>query len=176
MQVQFIGKLNIDAVAKKLIEIAESTIERVEKENEGVKVNGFEVHDAEFTVKFNVEGISDPQVMTVEHHKGHPEMFKWIVNMDKDEAQNNEQESEFDAYTVTKVKEGKELEFKEIESQYNILDIDEIPELSETFGDMSKKVYEHKEGFRVVQVRQNRRLIQEYKLIPKEDKKEEQVV
>jgi hypothetical protein len=174
MKVQFVGKLNIDAVAKKLVEIADSTIERIEKEQEGVNITGFEVHDAEFTVKLNVEGMDEPQVLTVEHHKGAPEMFKWIVNPETDEANSNEDESEFDAYTVAKA-QGKEMEFKEIGSIYGILDLEEITELSEVYGNMSKKVYEHKDGFRVVQVRQNRKLIQEYKLIPKEDKKEELV-
>jgi hypothetical protein len=171
MKVEFVGKLNIDAVAKKLIEIADSTAERVQSENEGVKINGFEVHDAEFTVKYHVEGIDEPQILTVEHHQGSPEMFKWIVNADKDETVNNEDESEFDAYTVAKA-QGKEMEFAEIDSIYNIVDLTEIPELTEDYGSMSKKVYEHTDGYRVVQVRQNRKLIQEYKLIPKETEKE----
>lgn len=170
MKVEFIGKLNIDTVAKKLVEIADSTIERVVKESEGTaKVNGFEVHDAEFTIKFNVEGIDEPQVMTVEHHLGQPEMFKWIVNVDKDESSTNELKSEFDAWSVAKA-QGKEVVFEEIESLYNTLEAEEITEFTEDYGSMSKIMYEHQDGYRFVQVKQHGKLIQEYKLIPKEEK------
>jgi len=170
MRVTFVGKLDVNEMLSKLNEIAESTINRMIAESaDEVSISGFEIHDAEFTVKFNVEGMEDAQVMTVEHHEGYPEMFKWIVNADTDETTSNEEESEFDAYTVAKVKTGKEPEFKEIESIYNIMDIDEISDLSEVYSNMSKKVYEHKDGFKVVQVRQNRRLVQEYKLIPQKE-------
>lgn len=173
MKVTFIGELNIEQLAKKLIEVADSTALRVEQENEGVKITGYELHDAEVTVKFNVEGMEEPQVLTVEHHKGHPEMLTWIVDMDNEKESSNEDESQFDAYTVAKVKDGKEPEFKEIESIYNIKDLTEIEELTESYGNMSKKVYEHTEGYRVAQIRQNKKLVQEVKLIPKETKEEQ---
>jgi hypothetical protein len=170
MKVQFIGELNVDLLARKLIEIAENTALRLEKE-QNVKINGYGIHEAEVTVKYDVEGMEEPQLLTVEHHKGQPEIFTWIVDVDKDETASNEKESMYDAWTVAKA-QGKEHQFKEVKSVYNLIDLEEIPELSEDFGDMSKKVYSHKDGFRVVKVFQNKKLIQEYKLIPKEKEQE----
>lgn len=168
MKVQIIGTdLTIGQVTEKLSDVIHNTIEKVESE-QGVKINSFGIVDSETTIKLHVEGMDEPQLITVEHHKGFPEMFKWIVNVDKDEANSNEEESEFDEYSVAK-SNGEEKQFAEIESVYSIVDLQEIVDLSESYGNMSKKVYEHTDGFKVVQVRQNRRLIQEYKLIPKED-------
>lgn len=168
MKVQIIGTdLNLKQVTEKLSDVIMNTIQKVEAE-QGVNITGFSIVDSETTIKLKVEGMDEPQLLTVEHHKGFPEMFKWIVNVDKDEANSNEEESEFDEYSVAK-SNGEEKQFAEIESVYSIVDLQEIVDLSETYGNMSKKVYEHKDGFRVVQLRQNRRLIQEYKLVPKED-------
>lgn len=169
MKVQITGNnLDIEDVWYKLNEVIDHTISKAQAENKGLFIEGTELVDAEFTVKFKVEGIDEPQVMTVEHHKGTPEIFQWVIDMDNDTEASNKEESMFDAWTASKV-QGKDLTFEEINSIYDIMDIDEIPELTEEYSDMSKKVYQHKDGFRVVQVRQKRRLIQEYKLIPKED-------
>lgn len=170
MKIKFVGKLNVDMLASKLIEITESTIERLQKEQEA-DIEGYKIHEADITVKFDVKGMDEPQLLTIEHHKGHPEIFTWIVDVDKYEASNNEKESMFDDWTVAKA-QGKEYQFKEIESVYNMEDLEEDESLYEVFGDMSKRVFNHKDGFKVVQVFQNDKLIQEYKLVPK--KKEEQ--
>ncbi|MGG4039006.1 hypothetical protein ABEV80_12910, partial [Heyndrickxia ginsengihumi] len=105
-------------------------------------------------------------------HKGHPELLHWIVDTDKDTEINNEKESMFDDWTVAK-SQGQEYQFKEVESHYN--DEDLQIENYEDFGDMSKGVYNHKEGFKVVRVFQGKKLIQEYKFIPKDDTEKEQV-
>jgi hypothetical protein len=163
MKVTFIGELNTDIIAKKLMEVTESTIQRLEKEH-AVKIKGTHIHEADISVKFDVEGMAEPQMLTVNHH-GMTEPFQWIVDVDKDTEINNQEKSMFDDWTVSKA-QGVEHEFKEVKSDYNIIDLDE--ESSEEFGDMSKKIYKHKEGFKVVKVFQNKKLIQEYKLIPKE--------
>lgn len=169
MIVQFVGKLNAETLMEQLNDIVMNTAEKAMQENGGTAtIHGAEIHDAEFTVKFQVEGMAEPQILTVEHHQGQPEMFKWIVNAETLESSSNKDESEFDEYTVAKAK-GIEKEFIEIDSIYSILDLQETVDLADNYGNMSKKVYEHIEGFKVVQVRQNRKLIQEYKLIPKED-------
>ena len=165
MKVIVSGSINIDKLAEKLLEVAENTVAKVQAE-QGAKINGYSIHEAEVTFKFDVEGIEEPQVMTVEHHEGSHEVFTWLVDAEEDTASNNEDDSLYDAWSVAQAK-GTDFAFNEVDSVYSIIDLEEIPELSESFGDMSKKVYEHKEGFRVVQVRQNRKLIQEYKLIPK---------
>lgn len=177
MKVQIIGEgLTINQVSEKLCDVIGDTISRFADDNKSeVNVEGFGVVEAEFTVKFKVEGIDEPQVMTVEHHKGSPEMFTWVVDMDKDSAVSNEDNSIFDEFTVAK-SQGQELNFKEVESLYNIIDLEEIPELTEEYSDMSKKVYVHKDAYRVVQVRQHRKLIQEYKLTPKELEEQAEVI
>ncbi|MEH7117245.1 hypothetical protein V7128_07460 [Neobacillus vireti] len=164
MKVTFVGELNIDIIAKKLLEVTESTIQRLEKEH-GVKINGTKIHEADFSVKFDVEGMDEPQMLTVNHH-GMAEPFQWIVDMDENTEINNQEKSMFDEYTVKKY-QGVEHEFKEVKSEYKKKDL--TKESSEEFGDMSKVVYQHKDGFKVVQVFQNKKLIQEYKLIPKKE-------
>lgn len=169
MKVQFIGK-DIQAgemVAKLQAVIAETLAKFAEDTESEVAVTAQGIVEAEFTIKFNVDGEELPQIMTVEHHPGSPEMFTWIVDMDKESTITNEESSMFDDFTVATAK-GKEFNFKEVESVYSIIDLEEIPELTETYTDMSKKVYEHKDGYRVVQVRQHKKLIQEYRLIPAE--------
>lgn len=166
MKVIVSGSINIDKLAEKLLEVAENTVAKIEAEN-GAKINSYSIHEAEVTFKFDVEGIEEPQVMTVEHHEGHPEVFTWLVDADKGTEMSNEDDSLYDAWSVAQAM-GEDMKFEEVQSIYSIVDLTEIPELSEAFGDMSKKVYEHTGGFRVVQVRQDRKLIQEYKLVPKE--------
>lgn len=166
MKVIVSGSINIDKLAEKLLEVAENTVAKIEAEN-GAKINSYSIHEAEVTFKFDVEGIEEPQVMTVEHHEGHPEVFTWLVDADKGTEMSNEEDSLYDAWSVAQAM-GEDMKFEEVQSIYSIVDLTEIPELSEAFGDMSKKVYEHTGGFRVVQVRQDRKLIQEYKLVPKE--------
>ncbi|MED4619531.1 hypothetical protein [Priestia megaterium] len=160
------GQIDKDTLIKKIEEVAESTIERVEQET-GAKITGHEIHEAEVTVKVLVEGMDEPQVLTVEHHEGQKEMLTWVVDVDEETVLNNEEESLFDEYTVAKA-QGKELEFKEVKTKYNLIDLTEDKSLAEEFSDMSKKVYDHKDGFKVVKVFQNKKLVQEYKLVPKE--------
>lgn len=165
MKVIVKGQIKPQELAEKLIEVAQSTAERMEKENEGVKITGFDIHEAEVTVKYHVQGMDDPQVLTVEHHKGHPELLTWIVDMDEDTTANNEDESAFDEWSVAKA-QGKEHQFAEIVSVYKDEDLTE--ESAEHYEDMSKVVYSHKEGFKVAKIFQDGKLIQEIKLIPKE--------
>jgi hypothetical protein len=58
----------------------------------------------------------------------------------------------------------------QIVSEYDDADLEE--ESSEEFGDMSKTLYAHKDGYKVVRIYQKGKLIQEVKLIPKEEKEE----
>ena len=166
MKVTFVGELNVELLAKKLLEVIENTAIKVQTENEGVKIKGFGIHEADVTVKFDVEGMDDPQLLTVEHHQGHPEVLQWIVNVDEDTMASNEKESMYDEYTVAKAN-GQDLNFKEIESLYRLIDLEE--ESREEYSDMHKVVYNHVDGFKVVKVFQHRKLIQEYKLVPKEE-------
>lgn len=169
MKITFTGKnINVDDLVNKLTEVIVTTSERLEKESKGKTViESTGIVEADFTIKFKVEGMDEPQVLTVEHHKGQPEMYQWIVNMDEDTIANNELDSMFDDYTVAKAK-GEELKFKEIESIYNDADLTE--ESSEVYSDMAKIIFNHKDGFKVVRIYQDDKLIQEFKLIPKEDK------
>lgn len=166
MKVIVKGELNVEQLAKKLIEVAENTALKVEQDT-GAKINGYSVHEAEVTFKFNVEGMDEPQVMTVEHFKGQPELLTWIVDADADTTANNEDESLFDAWTVAQ-KEGTVLVFDEIKSEYD--DNYLLLEDTEQYGDMSKEVYSFLEGKdKLVRVYQEDRLVQEYKLISMED-------
>lgn len=170
MKVIVKGSINLDKLAQKLLEIADHTATKVMQDT-GTKINSFSVHEAEVTFKFDVEGVDEPQVMTVEHYEGKPEIFTWLVDAEADTTANNENESLFDAWTVAKA-EGKELDFKEIESEYNEADI--ICEDSESYGDMTKDTYSivgSKD--KLVRVYQGNKLIQEYRLVAKEEKVEE---
>lgn len=162
MKVTFVGEINIQRMAEKLVEIASSTVERLEKEH-NTKINGYSIHEADVQVKFDVEGADEPQMLTVNHH-GMTEPFQWIVDMDKETEINNEDQSMFDEYSVAKAK-GQEKQFEEIKSIYNDADL-ELEDV-EAFDNMSKKVYTVlNEEYKVVKVFQDDRLIQEYKLIP----------
>ncbi|MEC1647617.1 hypothetical protein [Bacillus halotolerans] len=163
MKVTFIGDIDTKLMVSKLDEIATSTIERIEKE-QGVKINGYSLHGADLLAKVNVEGVDEPQLLTVDHH-GMTEPFQWIVDMDKETHVNNQEESMFDQYTVAKA-QGQEHELEEIESAYGdiILEL----EKSETYEGMERKVYSViNEDYKVVRVYQQGKLIQKIKLVPR---------
>ncbi|MGE6629645.1 hypothetical protein [Bacillus sp. NPDC077027] len=166
MKVTIVGEMNVDLLAKKLLEVVENTAIKVQTEAEDAKINSWSITEADVLVKFNIDGVDEPQFLTVEHHKGHPELLHWVADVSKDELSSNEDESMFDEWTVSK-SQGQDLQFKEVKSVYNADDFTGV-ESSEDFGDMQKDVINHKDGFKVVQVFQNDKLIQEYKLIPTE--------
>lgn len=60
MKVIIKGSMSVNEFAEKLLEVANSTALRMEQENEGVTINGYEIHEAEVTVKFLVEGVDEP--------------------------------------------------------------------------------------------------------------------
>lgn len=154
-----------EVIVDKLDEIMTSTAERLMAEQD-VKITGAVFTNAQFTLGFNIEGMEEPQLLTVEHHEGIPEMFKWVVDVDEDTKVSNEEKSAYDAWTVAKAK-GEELEFEPVESLYNKADLK--PTEQDVFGNMTRTVLSHKDGFKVSQVRQNGHLIQEYKMVPRAD-------
>lgn len=169
MEIQFVGKVEDydfeDVIVDKLGEIVDTTIARIEAENEGTVIKGAVVTEATFTIGLHIEGIEEPQLVTVEHYKGHPEVFKWVIDLDKDEQLNNEESSVFDAWSVATAK-GEAKEFEEIKSIYDPTELSF--EVEENFGDMDKVTLNHVDGYKVVKVYQNKKLIQEYRLTPKE--------
>lgn len=167
MKVQFIGNVAgedfEDVLIAKLDEVLVTTAEKLQ-EDKGANVESVIITEAEFTVGLKIEGIEEPQLLSVEHHEGQPEMFKWVVDLDNGKEENNEEESFVDEWTAS-MQQGKEKEFATIESVYDAgdLTLDE----KETVGNMDKVTLNHKDGFKVVKVYQNDKLIQEYKLTPK---------
>ncbi|MCM3639664.1 hypothetical protein M4D68_00695 [Priestia aryabhattai] len=155
-----------EMLTNKLNEVADSTVERVMKET-GATIENYSIKEAEITLQFMVEGMDEPQVLTVEHHEGQREMLTWVVDMDEETELSNEEESLFDKYSAS-IAKGEQMKFEEIKSEYNLIDLEEDKEMHEKYSDMEKKVYDHKDGFKVVRVFYNKKLIQEYKLVPKE--------
>lgn len=171
MEIEIIGNVDTidfeEKIVEALDEVMTSTADRLQKE-QGIKITGAEFTKALFTIGYFVEGMEDSQLLTVEHHTGVPEMFKWVVDLDKEERSHNEDVSAYDPWTVAMAK-GEQKEFETVETIY-VPEKDFIDEVQrDEYGDMSRVIYEHTNGNRVVQVLQKGRLIQEYTLIPKED-------
>lgn len=164
MKVIVKGELSVEQLAKKLIEVAEHTANKVEQDSEDkVSINAWKVHEAEVMFKFDVEGIDEPQIMTVEHHAGQSEALTWIIDTDTDTTATNEHESFIDTWTASQVK-GEPLVFEEIESEYD--DEGLVLEDTEQYADMSKEVYDFiGSDDKLVRVYQEDKLVQEYKLI-----------
>jgi len=164
MKVTFVGEINVEVMTQKLVEIAQSTIERLEKEHQA-KINGHSIHEVDLQIKFDVEGMDEPQMLTVDHN-GVTEPFQWIVDLNEGKELTNEHESMFDEYSKA-MAQGEEHQFKEVESLYN--DADLLLEHTETFGDMKKEFYSvAQEDYKVVRIYQAEKLIQEYKLLPRQ--------
>lgn len=164
MKVITTGGASLSEIFAKLEEVAENSMKKMSEQTD-LKILGYEVHEAEVTFKFKVEGMEEPQLMTVEHHVGYPELFTWLVNMENEDTSTNEEESMYDDYTVS-IAKGEEMQFEEIESLYEEDDLEE--ESVEEYGDMKKITYKHIDGFKVMQIMQNDKVIQEVKLIPKD--------
>lgn len=165
MKVIISGAVNPQDLVDKLTKVAEETAEKLSKE-QGVEFKGFKVHEAEITVKYDIEGVDEPQVLTVEHHEGYPELFTWLLNVDTETQSSNEDESQYDEYTVAKSK-GEDIQFKEIESKFDSEDL--TVETVEEYGDMAKETYYHVvDGSKVMQIKQDGKLIQELTLTPKD--------
>lgn len=168
MKVQIIGNVPMvdleEQIVKRLEDIVVATADRLYMEK-SVQVNDLFITNAEFTVALSIEGQAEPQLLTVEHHEGHPEIFKWVVDIDKEEAHSNEEQSEFDEWTVSVI-DGEEKKFKPVKSVYDQAELQ--LEDKEEYGNMAKLTFVHDSGFKVVKVYQDGNLIQEYKLTPKE--------
>lgn len=164
MKVIISGSYDIKALAEKLVEVADNTALKVQKDNPGVEINGYTVADAEVTFKFDIEGYEEDQILTVTHDEAlGSEVLTWIINEEGES--NNEEQSLYDEYSRSLAK-GKELEFKEVGSEYADMELTalEVQEL----GSMCKIRSVLPSGDQVVQVYQHDKLIQEYLL--KEDK------
>ena len=55
MKVIVTGTMDVELMARKLIEIADNTIAKL-KEEQDINITGYKVHEAEVTVKFDIEG------------------------------------------------------------------------------------------------------------------------
>lgn len=169
MEVQFTGNVRgkdfEDKIVSKLDEIVVGTAERLMDEQEGLRIKEGVISGATFTIAYDVEGMEESQLLTVEHHKGHPEVLKWVVDLDAGESSSNEEASAYDDYTVAAAY-GMEKEFEEVETLYDAPDLVFVEE--ENFGNMDKVTLQHKDGFLVIRVYQNKKLIQEYKATPKD--------
>lgn len=169
MEIQFTGNVAEHDFEEKIIEkledIVDSTIERLQHENEGTVIESTVITGATFNIALNIKGVEEPQVLTVEHHEGHPEVFKWVVDLDADETLNNEKSSLYDDWTVAAA-EGKEHLFTEIKSVYDHADLTLDKQVD--YGTMSEVTLDHVDGYKVVKIYQHGKLIQEYKLIPQE--------
>lgn len=173
MEIEIIGKVRAvdveEKIFEKLEEVLVSTVDRLEAD-QNISVNDAVVVGAKFTVGLEIEGMDEPQFLTVEHHEGVPEMFKWVIDYNAGTELNNENGSAYDAWSIAKTK-GNELPFETVESAYddNMLVVQD----KETFGDMSRVTYSHKEeDHKVIRIYQNDRLVQELKLVPKENSEE----
>lgn len=164
MKVIITGALSPIDLAEKIAKVASETAHKLETE-QGVKFTDYQVHEAEVTIKYSIEGLDEPQVLTVEHHEGQPELFTWLLNAETDEKTSNEDESQYDEYTVAKAK-GEDVKFKEIESIFDSEDLTFVSE--EQFGDMVKETYNHMDGSVVVLIKQDGKLIQEMTLTAKD--------
>lgn len=164
MKVIVSGGTTLEGLVEKLEEVVQSTVVKMGLQSD-LNITGYEVHEAEVTFKFKVEGMEETQLMTVEHHEGYPELFTWLVNVSDEVETSNEEESMYDEFTVNAA-QGKEMEFQEIESLYNMEDMVAVE--SEEYSDMKKITYQHEEGFSVIQIMQGEKLIQEIKLTPKD--------
>lgn len=165
MEVQFLGNVEehdfTDVIVDRLGEIVDSTVERIMAENDGVVITGAVVTEATFTVGLHIVGIEEPQLVTVEHHKGHPEVFKWVIDLDEGVDVSNKDVSMFDSWSVSAAN-GDEQEFTEIESQYDPVAL--TFESEENFKDMDRVTLLHEDGFKVIKVYQHKHLVQEYKV------------
>lgn len=137
---------------------------------EGIESEQEDVVEVTLMVQLFVNDSAEGQFLTVEHYKDQPEYFQWNVDMDADDLSNNEEKSNYDAWTVAK-NSGEELAFETVESVYDGADLSE--QSLEVFGDMKRATLNHKDGFKVVQIYQNGNLIQELKLTEKDNKTEE---
>ncbi|MFG3611477.1 hypothetical protein [Rummeliibacillus stabekisii] len=156
------GITDIKELASKLEGVANTTALMLERDNPDVKINGFSVVEAEVSVKYDIEGYDEPQMITVNHGAG-SEIFTWVV--DGNETENNKDESLFDD-ACKAIMRGEKPEFKEVQSEFKYDDL--LLESSDKFLGMRKDLFTHKDGFKVVQVFQEGKLIQEYILRPKE--------
>jgi len=169
MKVQMAGKMTVKEMTDKLAEVVSETIKKVTEENGETGIKSWDIHGADFTIKFELEGVEEAQVLTVEHYAGQSEMFTWLVNMDEDVALSNEDESMYDAWT-TSLARGEELEFDKVDTLFDDTDLVLVNE--ETFSDLSKEIYTFKEKGnenKLVRVYQEGNLIQEYTLLAKDE-------
>lgn len=168
MQVQVINtekdrNIDLEDVVEKVYEVLETTYKRLCEEHPEQNITAILLTEACFSFGFEIEGQEGIQVLSVEHHKGQPEAFKWIVDWAENANTTNEDSSFIDDWTASLIA-GKPLEFETVESQYRGVEMEFLS--SDAYGDMKKDTWAHPEGFRVVMVYQGDRLIQEYKLIP----------
>lgn len=168
MKIKFTGNMTIKEVEDKLQEVVDSTSHKLADEGTDVAIEGWELDEVEVQVKFKIEGVDNPQVLTIEHHEGQPEMFTWLVDMDKDLSLNNEEESLVDVWSASMAK-GEAYDFEEIITEYGDDGLEEID--VDIYSDMSKKVYNIKgTKDQLVRIYQYDKLVQEYRLKDIEDK------
>lgn len=165
MKVIVKGSPNIEALAKKLIEVVDNTVEMLERDNPDVAVQDYVVLDAEVSFGLKMKGMEEPQAVMVNHGMGN-EVFTWVVGEDE-EPQTNKDESLFDQAQQA-LMTGQNIIFDEIESEYDEADLEYIEGSMELYGDMSKEMHLHADGFKVLRVYQFHKLIQEIKLTEKE--------
>lgn len=162
MKIKFTGNMTVKDVENKLQEVVDSTISKLKEGDTEVAIEGWELDEVEVQVKFKIEGVEEPQVLTIEHHEDQPEMFTWLVDMDKDQSLNNEEESLVDVWSASMAK-GEAYDFEEIITEYGDDGLEEID--VEIYSDMSKKVYNIKgTKDQLVRIYQYDKLVQEYRL------------
>lgn len=169
MRVKFINTDNYSMVdvLTKLEEVITTTKRNLERDT-GNKVKDTVLADVVVTVGIIPEGGSynEPQMLSVEHHEGYPEMFEWVIDMAEGKEVNNEVES-FVSEQQVAVANGDTPEFEEVDSLYNAEHLSTLDR--KDYGDMAVTKSEHKDGFNVMQYFKNDKLIQEVKLTPKEE-------
>lgn len=162
MKIKFTGKMTVAELENKLQEVLANTIDKLSDNDPDAVIEGWELDEVEVQVKFKIEGVDDPQILTVEHHKDQPEMFTWLVDMDEDRSLNNEEESLVDVWSASMAK-GEPFEFEEIITEYGDDGLVEVD--VEEYSDMSKKVYDIKgTQDQLVRIYQHGKLVQEYRL------------
>lgn len=162
MRIKFINAENtsVSNMKDKLQEVIRTTILNLQRDQD-VEIEEATITEVQFTVGVVPEGGDEPQVLTVEHHEGFPEMFEWIVDLSEGKEATNKDKS-FQSEQQVAMAKGIHQHFKEIESVYNEDDLKATSE--QQAGDMAQVTYDHTDGFQVVRIYQEGRLVQEYKL------------
>lgn len=158
-------KETMESISNRLEDIVENTVARLEKE-QGVEIEDVVIEDVEYMLGLKVKGMEEVQFLSVEHHEGVPEVFMWVVDAEEGTAESNNEASFYDSWSVAKM-QGLEQEFKTINSIFTDHDLGHLN--TETFGNMEKHTFEHVGGYNVVRVYQDGRLVQEFKVLPKEE-------